>query len=69
MIAPIFGKMAEDVPEVEFVKVDVDEAQDIAAMCGISAMPTFQVYRDGAKVEEMRGADPKGLANMVNKHK
>ncbi|KAL3939501.1 MAG: hypothetical protein SGBAC_005786 [Bacillariaceae sp.] len=69
MIAPIFGAMADKTPEVEFVKVDVDEAQEVAAMCGISAMPTFQVYKGGAKVDEMRGADPKGLEAMVTKHK
>ncbi|CAJ1946378.1 unnamed protein product [Cylindrotheca closterium] len=69
MIAPIFAKMAEENPEVEFVKVDVDEANDVAGMCGISAMPTFQVYKGGAKVEELRGADPKGLSAMVAKNK
>lgn len=69
MIAPIFEKMASETPEVEFVKVDVDENQDAAQACGISAMPTFQVYKGGAKVDEMRGADPNGLAAMVTKHK
>jgi hypothetical protein len=31
MIGPIFAKMSEEMPDVEFVGVDVDEAEDIAA--------------------------------------
>lgn len=69
MIAPIFEKMAAATPSVEFVKVDVDENQEVAALCGISAMPTFQIFKNGTKVEEMRGADPSGLNAMVSKHK
>lgn len=61
--------MAKKNPDIEFVKVDVDEAEDVAATCGIQAMPTFHVYKGGAKVDEMRGADQNGLAAMVTKHK
>jgi thioredoxin 1 len=31
MIAPIFEKMSAENPDVEFVKVDVDEADEVAA--------------------------------------
>merc|ERR1711998_372524 len=55
-IAPVFIKMAEEMPEVVFVKVDVDENDEVAAECGISAMPTFQFYKSGAKIDEMCGA-------------
>jgi hypothetical protein len=38
MIGPIFAKMSEEMPDVEFVGVDVDEAEDIAAgKCTTSA--------------------------------
>ena len=39
------------------MKIDVDELEDLAAECGISAMPTFHVYSNGVKVAEMTGAD------------
>ena len=48
--------------------MDVDEGEDISAKCGISAMPTFQVWKDGAKVDELVGASKTKLAAMVAKH-
>lgn len=49
-IAPLFGKLAaaHTVPgALAFGKVDVDEAADVAAKFGVSAMPTFLVLTDG----------------------
>lgn len=69
MIAPTFEKIASENPDIVFVKVDVDEADDVAAMCGIQAMPTFQFYKSGAKVDEFRGANVAQLQALVAKHK
>ena len=69
MIAPIFEQMAEENPECVFVKVDVDDAADIAGACGISAMPTFQFYKGGAKIAELTGADQNKLKALVAEHK
>lgn len=68
-IAPYFEELAEENPDVEFVKVDVDDAEDVAGECGISAMPTFQFYKGGVKIDEMRGANKEGLATKVAKLK
>merc|ERR1711998_442830 len=57
-IAPAFAAMDEEhAGSVVFVKVDVDENEEVAAACGISCMPTFQLYKGGKKVQEMTGAD------------
>uniref|UniRef100_A0A7S4B6K4 Thioredoxin domain-containing protein n=1 Tax=Chrysotila carterae TaxID=13221 RepID=A0A7S4B6K4_CHRCT len=58
MIGPRFGAFAEsgNFPFVRFAKVDVDENSDAAAACGVRAMPTFQFYRHGTKVDEFTGA-------------
>lgn len=69
MIGPIFEGMASEFPDVEFLKVDVDDAEDVAAKCGIQAMPTFQVFKGGEKVDEMSGADKNGLQALVVKNK
>merc|ERR1711869_46266 len=44
-IAPVFAKLAEEMPDIVFVKVDVDENEETAGACGIQAMPTFQFYK------------------------
>lgn len=69
MIGPVFEGYAAQHTDMDFFKVDVDEAEEVAAQCGIQAMPTFQVYKGGAKVAEMKGADPKGLENLITSNK
>jgi thioredoxin 1 len=64
-IAPLYEQAAASSPHIIFLKVDVDEAQDVARECGVSAMPTFQLYRSGAKAAEFCGADPAKLKEMI----
>uniref|UniRef100_A0A8C9SJU3 Thioredoxin domain-containing protein n=1 Tax=Scleropages formosus TaxID=113540 RepID=A0A8C9SJU3_SCLFO len=54
---------------VVFLKVDVDEVQELAALCGIKCMPTFQFYRHGKKIDEFVGSNKDKLQEMVEKHK
>ena len=64
-IGPYFEELAAKFPDVTFVKVDVDELDDVAASCGISAMPTFQLYSNGVMVKEMCGADKAKLEALA----
>lgn len=57
MAAPKIDQMAAENPAVAFIKVDVDKVGDLAARCGISAMPTFQIYKDGTIAGEIIGAN------------
>ncbi|KAL4236038.1 Thioredoxin domain-containing protein 3 [Mactra antiquata] len=67
MIGPKFVEIAKTCQKLKFIKVDVDDAEEIAAGCGISAMPTFQVFKDGEKVDEMVGADEDKLRELCMK--
>ena len=66
-IGPAFAAMAGEFPHVRFAKVDVDAADDVAERCRVSAMPTFQFFRDGAKVGELCGAEESKLRKLVAK--
>ncbi|XP_038586631.1 thioredoxin-like [Micropterus salmoides] len=66
-IGPAFeeeSRKAENV-NVIFLKVDVDEAEDVSAFCKISCMPTFQFYKNGEKVDEFSGANKATLVEKL----
>ncbi|KDO21879.1 hypothetical protein SPRG_12381 [Saprolegnia parasitica CBS 223.65] len=67
-IAPLFEALSEQYPSLAFAKVDVDACDDIAATCGVSAMPTFHVYVSGRKQDELRGANPSKLTALVERY-
>ncbi|KAJ3306394.1 hypothetical protein HDV03_005361 [Kappamyces sp. JEL0829] len=50
---------------MHFIKLDVDQVQQVAAEQGISAMPTFKVYLQGREIKDMRGADRNGLERLA----
>lgn len=50
-----------------FAKIDVDELADISKDLGIRAMPTFFVFKDGEKVDELVGANPAALTALITK--
>lgn len=55
--------------KAEFVvMILVDCAQAVAQDCGISAMPTFQVWKGNQKVDELVGASKDKLQALVEKH-
>ncbi|KAG9191341.1 hypothetical protein G6011_09429 [Alternaria panax] len=69
-IAPIYNQLstAHSSPgKFAFVKVNVDEQREIAGQYGVTAMPTFMVFKDGKKIEEIRGADVRALKGAVEK--
>ncbi|KAK5985378.1 hypothetical protein GCK32_002620 [Trichostrongylus colubriformis] len=67
MIAPVFESLSNRFMSMVFLKVDVDKCEETAAQNGVSAMPTFIVFVNGAKVDTLRGANTSGLEAMVQK--
>ncbi|KAG8230546.1 hypothetical protein J437_LFUL008369 [Ladona fulva] len=67
MIGPVFESMASEMQfsNVVFLKVDVDECDDIAAEYEISAMPTFVFLRKSQKVSTFSGANADKLRQTI----
>jgi len=73
MIKPIFEELAEthkDLEGVKFVKIDVDENEEVSQENAIRSMPTFKVFVDGKEVPEdgFGGASVEKLKAMVEKY-
>ncbi|KFA63650.1 hypothetical protein S40285_03145 [Stachybotrys chlorohalonatus IBT 40285] len=69
LIAPKVISLAQEYPDFKFVKFDVDELPDLAQELGVRAMPTFMIFRDGKKVDEVVGANPGALVQLIEKHR
>ena len=67
-IAPLFQRLAATYDGADFVKVDVDDLDDVAEACAVQAMPTFQIFVNGAKKDAMTGASEAKLATLVDAH-
>ena len=51
----IAAELVPDHPEIKIVKINVDEAPDIAAAFGIMSIPALFCYNNGEKVREFVG--------------
>ncbi|TRY67075.1 hypothetical protein TCAL_03457 [Tigriopus californicus] len=69
MIAPQIEEMASTMDDVVFLKVDVDEAEEVAAEYNVTAMPTFILIKNSKQIEDLMGANSDKLKELVNKHK
>jgi thioredoxin 1 len=67
MMAPFFDELSKKYTNLRFVKVDVDELDDVASEIGISAMPSFFVFKDGKVVDSMVGASKEKLEGLCKK--
>ncbi|CAI5438939.1 unnamed protein product [Caenorhabditis angaria] len=68
MIAPTFDNLSNIYLNALFLKVDVDECADTAAAYGISAMPTFLVFQNGQKLDQLKGASNEKLEQLVKQY-
>ncbi|KAK7161548.1 hypothetical protein R3I94_004279 [Phoxinus phoxinus] len=70
-IAPFYKGLSENpsYSNVVFLKVDVDDAQDVAQSCEIKCMPTFHFYKNGKKLDDFSGSNQAKLEEMVNQLK
>ncbi|XP_063600837.1 thioredoxin-2-like [Penaeus indicus] len=69
MIAPKLEELSQSMSDVVFLKVDVDECEDIAQDNQIACMPTFLYMKNGQKLDSLSGANYDKLVELIEKHK
>jgi thioredoxin 1 len=68
IVAPLVEEISNEMPEVKFVKVSVDENPDLASQYSIFSIPTFLIFKDGQMVSQFAGALGKdGIAGEIKK--
>ncbi|KAK9265970.1 hypothetical protein L1049_024505 [Liquidambar formosana] len=67
-IAPFLGELAKKLPDVTFLKVDVDELKSVATDWAVEAMPTFMFLKEGKIVDKVVGAKKDELQQTIAKH-
>jgi len=59
MMGPIVSQIAEEHPEIEVGKVDVDECEGLAMRYRVASIPTLMLFKNGELVDKNVGAIPK----------
>ena len=67
MLGAILEQAAKDMPEnATIVKIDVDDAQALAAKLGVGTLPTLILYKDGTPVKTLVGMQTRAkLVDLV----
>ena len=55
MLAPVLEQFANDMPDVQVVKVDVDVVSDVAKEFGVVSIPTLILCKEGEIVDKQVG--------------
>ncbi len=70
MIAPVLEELDNDLAgKAKIVKVNVDDNQQTASEFGVMSIPTLIVFKNGEKVDQVIGFQPKeALQQLIEKH-
>ncbi|KAK9275704.1 hypothetical protein L1049_022971 [Liquidambar formosana] len=64
-ISPLYTSLAEKYQKIVFLKVDIDEARDVAARWNIRSVPSFFFIKNGKEVDKVVGADKSALERKI----
>lgn len=70
MLSPIVEELSNEINDVVFAKVDVDESNDIAANFKIMSIPTIIIFKNGKLISKTVGFQSKSeLKNFIEENK
>ena len=66
MLSPVVDEMSEELSDCRVVKLNVDEAPNLAARYNVMSIPTLMVFRQGEAVDRSVGVQSKQhILNML----
>ena len=64
-ITPFVDKLATSTPNVDFIKIDIDEFPELAEELEVASVPTFIMFKDKAVVGRIVGASNAKIEELV----
>lgn len=55
MLGPVLDKLASENPDIQVVKVNVDENSELSTKFGIRSIPTVLIYKNGEVANKFLG--------------
>lgn len=66
---PTLVKLSEEIKEINFLKIDIDESQDLTSKFGIRSVPTLAFLKDGELIDILVGVQSlESLRFVIQKH-
>ncbi len=59
MLAPVLQELANEMPEIKFVKMDTEKYPHKASEMGIMSIPTLAIFNQGKEAGRISGFKPK----------
>ena len=70
MLAPIFDELSQEMKDISFYKVDVDQSIDKAYEYKVSIVPTVIIFKDGKVADKIIGFTPQEqIKEQINANK
>ncbi|RMZ77115.1 hypothetical protein DV737_g4533, partial [Chaetothyriales sp. CBS 132003] len=69
-IAPIYEQLSAQLSrpgKITFTKINTDQQQELARAYGVSALPTFMIFKNARRIELIQGADSRKLSDAVKR--
>lgn len=69
MLAPVLEQVADEMPDVQIVKVDVDDNGDLAEKYNVMSIPTMILFKNGEQVGKSVGfIGPDQVKDFINQY-
>jgi len=69
MLGPVFEELSTEINDIKFIKVDIDEHEDLCRKYKVMSVPTLIVFDKGKEVKRNIGFIPKDKLKVIDKLK